>query len=253
MAYTVKALATLSAVSVRTLHWYDEIGLLKPSSKGANQYRYYEEKDLMRLQQILFFKELGFSLDDIQKLLSQNDFDNIKALKSHRKILENEITRQNNLIVTIDKTIQHLRGKQAMKDEELYYGFDKARQKEYEQYLVKYQGLAAEKLLFDSKKRTAKWDKDEWDAVKNEGDKIHKGLAEAIECGLKPDSDKVQEIIHQHFLMIQRFYDVNKEIYVGLTELYAQHPDFKKFFDVYHPKMIKFIGEAMRFYANKNL
>jgi DNA-binding transcriptional MerR regulator len=253
MAYTVKELAKISDVSVRTLHWYDEVGLLNPSAKGVNNYRYYEEQQLLRLQQILFFKELGFTLKDIQKLLSQNDFDNIEALNAHRKTLEGEIDRKNNLIATIDKTIQHLKGEQIMKDEELYYGFDSNRQKEYEQYLVKYRGLAAEELLVQSKKRTAKWDKDEWDNVKNEGDEVHKALADAIENGSKPDSITVQAIIERHYRMIQKFYDASKEVYIGLTDLYVQHSDFKKFFDVYHPKMIEFIGEAMRYYANKNL
>lgn len=253
MAYTVKELAKISGVSVRTLHWYDEIGLLKPFVRDANNYRYYEKKQLLRLQQVLFFKELGFVLNDIQKLLSQNNFDNIKTLKAHRKVLKDEIIRKNNLIHTIDKTIQHLKDKQLMKDEELYYGFDSNRQKEYEQYLVKYQGLAAEDLLIQCKKRTAKWDKDEWDNVKNEGDAIHKALAIAIENSLEPDSAEVQAIIKQHFHMIQKFYDVSKEVYIGLADLYAQHPDFKKFFDVYHPDMIVFIGKAMRYYANKNL
>jgi DNA-binding transcriptional MerR regulator len=253
MAYTVKELAKISGVSVRTLHWYDEIGLLKPAYHGANSYRYYEEVQLLLLQQILFFRELGFNLNDIQKLLSQNDFDNIKALYAHRKVLEKDIARKNSLIATIDKTIQHLRGKQVMKDEELYYGFDKAKQKEYEQYLVKYHGTDAEKLLLESKKVTAKWDKDEWDDVKNQGDAIHKALAEVIEQGAKADSDAVQAIIHRHCQLQGRFHEVTKNMYIGLSELYAQHPDFKKFFDVYHPKMIEFIGEAMRFYANKNL
>lgn len=124
MAYTVKELGKISGVSVRTLHYYDKIGLLKPFSKGVNNYRYYEEQQLLRLQQILFFKELGFALNDIQKLLLRNDFDNIKALKAHRKILEDEILRKNDLIATIDKTIQHLRGENTMKDEELYCGFN---------------------------------------------------------------------------------------------------------------------------------
>lgn len=253
MAYTVKQLAKISGVSVRTLHWYDEIELLKPAYLGANGYRYYEEKQLLTLQQILFFRELAFNLNDIQKLLSQNDFDQIKALYAHREVLEKEIDRKKNLISTIDKTILHLRGKKTMSDKELYYGFDSTRQAEYEQYLVKSHGLPAEQLLLESKKRTAKWDKDEWDEVKNQGDTIHKELAKAIEQGLKPDSDEVQTIIHRHYQMTERFYTASKEVYIGLTQLYAQHPDFKKFFDAYHPKMIEFIGEAMQFYAHKNL
>jgi DNA-binding transcriptional MerR regulator len=253
MSYTVKELAKISGVSVRTLHWYDEIDLLKPFAKGTNNYRYYEEQQLLRLQQILFFKELGFALHDIQKLLAQNDFENIKALKAHRKILEDEIIRKNNLIATIEKTIQHLKGKHLMKDEELYYGFDSNRHKEYQQYLIKYHYLAAEALLMESEKRTARWDKDEWDKVKNEGDAIHKDLAATIEQGLKPDSDQVQAIITRHYQMIQKFFEAPKEVYIGLTKLYTQHPDFKKFFDVYHPRMVEFISEAMRFYAKKHL
>lgn len=253
MAYTVKELAKISGVSVRTLHWYDEIGLLKPFSKGTNNYRYYEEQQLLRLQQILFFKELGFALNDIQKLLSQNDFDNIKVLNAHRKILENEIVLKNNLISTIDKTIQHLKGKHAMKDEELYYGFDIKRQKEYEQYLVKEYGTKAEDRLKQSHKRTAKWDKDEWDDVKDTGDRIHKELTNAINSNLAPESEEVQKIIQLHYELQNRFYDLTQEVYIGLADLYAQHPDFKKFFDVYHPKMIEYIGKAMRYYAEKNL
>lgn len=253
MAYTVKQLAKISGVSVRTLHWYDEVGLLKPAYQGANGYRYYEEKQCLRLQQVLFFKELGFPLSDIQKLLAQNDFDNIDALNAHKQVLEQEINRKQQLITTINKTIQHLRGKQIMRNEELYHGFDLTKQKEYEQYIVKSRGLAAEKLLQESKKRTAKWDKDEWDDVKRQGDAIHKELALAIDNGLNPESLEVQAIIHRHFQMIARFYEPTKEVYIGLTSLYAEHPDFKKFFDVYHPNMIEFIGAAMKFYANKNL
>jgi DNA-binding transcriptional MerR regulator len=253
MGYTVKELAKISGVSVRTLHWYDEIGLLKPFSKGANNYRYYEEQQLLRLQQILFFKELEFSLNDIQKLLSQNDFDNIKALNAHRKILEDQIDRKNHLITTIDKTIQHLRGKQVMKDEELYYGFDSNRQEEYKQYLVEEYGTKAEDLLKQSHRRTSKWGKDEWDDVKNTGDQIHKELTSAINANLAPESDEVQKIIQRHYDVQNRFYDLTKEVYIGLADLYAQHPDFKKFFVAYHPEMIEFIGKAMRYYADKNL
>ena len=90
MAYTVTKLAKISGVSVRTLHWYDEVGLLKPAYYGSNGYRYYEEEQLLILQQILFFRELGFELKQIQKILGRSDFDKIAALSSHRKVLQKE-------------------------------------------------------------------------------------------------------------------------------------------------------------------
>src|ERR1700688_2910628 len=90
MAYTVKKLSELSGVTVRTLHFYEEIGLLKPAYHGSNGYRYYEEKELLMLQQILFFKELGFTLKKIQKVLGRSDFDKLAALHSHRKALSQE-------------------------------------------------------------------------------------------------------------------------------------------------------------------
>jgi DNA-binding transcriptional MerR regulator len=88
MAFTVKKLAKLSGVSVRTLHWYDEIGLLKPAYLGANHYRYYQEEQLLILQQILFFKELGFNLNDIQSLLAERDFDKLNSLEAHKQVLQ---------------------------------------------------------------------------------------------------------------------------------------------------------------------
>src|SRR6185295_7811910 len=110
MAYTVKKLAGMSGVSVRTLHFYDEVGLLKPAYHGANGYRFYEEAQLLMLQQILFYRELGFELKQIKKVLSRRDFDKVAALESHRKVLRRNLAHTRNLIVTIDKTIEHLKG-----------------------------------------------------------------------------------------------------------------------------------------------
>lgn len=93
MVYTVAKLAKISGVSIRTLHWYDEIGLLKPAYHGANGYRYYEEKELLQLQQILFFKELGLTLKQIRKVIGKSDFDQIAALHSHRRALSCEWRR----------------------------------------------------------------------------------------------------------------------------------------------------------------
>lgn len=133
MAYTVKQLANLSGVSIRTLHWYDEIDLLKPSYHGANGYRYYEEKQLLMLQQILFLRELGLHLNDIPTLLSQDPLEQIKTLQSHKQTLTCQIKRKNDLVSTIDKTISHLSGTKVMNDNELYKGFIGAKEKEDDQ------------------------------------------------------------------------------------------------------------------------
>jgi DNA-binding transcriptional MerR regulator len=123
MAYTVKQLVVMSGVTVRTLHFYDEIALLKPAYSKANGYRIYEEPQLFILQQILFYRELGFELKRIKEILSQRKFKKVAALKSHQQVLEKNVTRTRTLIETIDKTISHLKGTKKMKSEELFTGF----------------------------------------------------------------------------------------------------------------------------------
>src|SRR5580704_9523441 len=126
MAYTVKQLAAMSGVSVRTLHFYDETGLLRPAYHGANGYRFYEEPQLLTLQQILFYRELGFELKQIERILGRADFEKVSALQSHRKVLQKNLTRTRSLIETIDKTIQHLKGTKKMKNKEMFAGFSVA-------------------------------------------------------------------------------------------------------------------------------
>jgi DNA-binding transcriptional MerR regulator len=126
MAYTVKQVAELSGVSVRTLHFYDESGVLKPARYGANGYRFYEEPQLLKLQQILFYRELGLELKQIKEVLGRADFEIVGALESHRKVLEKTLVRTHQLMETIDKTIQHLKGTQKMKTEEMFAGFSVA-------------------------------------------------------------------------------------------------------------------------------
>ena len=123
MSYTVKKLAKLSGISIRTLRFYDTIGLLKPAYYGNNNYRYYEEEQILMLQQILFYRELGFALNDIQRIINSDDFNKIDALISHKQVLTQNLNRTKKLIKTIDQTIAHLQGKITMRDEELFAGF----------------------------------------------------------------------------------------------------------------------------------
>jgi DNA-binding transcriptional MerR regulator/quercetin dioxygenase-like cupin family protein len=123
MGYTVKQVATMSGVSERTLRFYDATGLLKPAYRAANGYRFYEEPQLLILQQILFYRELGLELRQIRQLLGRADFQRLDALRSHRAALGERVARTRRLLETIDHTIDHLEGRKPMKDEQIFAGF----------------------------------------------------------------------------------------------------------------------------------
>jgi DNA-binding transcriptional MerR regulator len=123
MAYTVRRVSSLSGVSIRTLHFYDEVGLLKPAFVNASGYRYYEEPQLLKLQQILFYRELGMELREIKRILGSADFEQATALEAHRGALEQKLARTQTLITTIDKTIDHVRGSKKMSGKEMFAGF----------------------------------------------------------------------------------------------------------------------------------
>ncbi len=253
MAYTVKQLAKLSGVSVRTLHFYDEIGLLTPAYHGENGYRYYEEKQLLHLQQILFFKELDFPLKEIEKILGRSDFDQLSALLSHRKVLKKRQERIGELLKTIDKTVKRIKGAKKMSDQEIYTGFSKEKQKEYEEYLVDRYGKGATDLIGESKQSTKGWKKENGEAAKKAVDSLHLEFTAALEKGLRADSSEVQEIVGRHFKWVQQFYEPTKEIYAGLGDLYVEHPDFRKMYDAYHLDLPDFLKRAMKIFAERNL
>jgi DNA-binding transcriptional MerR regulator len=126
MGYAVKQVSKMSGVSVRTLHFYEEMGLLKPAKHPLNGYRVYEEAQLLTLQQILFYRELGFELKRIKEILGRADFEKVAALRSHREVLKKNLARTRTLIETIDKTIKHLKGTRKMKSEHMFLGFSVA-------------------------------------------------------------------------------------------------------------------------------
>lgn len=251
MSYTVNKLAKLSGVSVRTLHFYDEIGLLKPAFYGENRYRYYEEAQLLMLQQILFFRELGFNLNDTQRIILSPDFDKLLALESHRSILEKNLSRTKELIETVDKTIAHLRGNEKMNNEEFYYGFDSEIQKIHEQYLVR-EGIVTQDFLDQSNKKVKNWSDKEKNIFIQDLECIMNNLITAMEEKIDPADEVVQSLIRQHYTWLERTWTPTKESYLGLKELY-QTPEFRKFYDSRHPILLEFIIEAMNVFAHSEL
>lgn len=258
MAYTVKKLSELSGATIRTLHFYEEIGLLKPAYYGSNGYRYYEEKELLQLQQILFFKELGFSLKQIQKVLGRGDFDQLSALYSHRESLKKEWEKVGILLKTIDKTINHIKGKKKMKDKEIFDGFNITlvkKAKEGASY------FAAEEIIgkstFKNPTRNVqdveKRGKEFYENITQSAHAIFRDLAHCIEKGLNPSSAEVQSIIKKHHSLTEQFHTASQEVYKALAQLYREHPEYRKQLDSFHPELAVFMAEAMKVFADEKL
>ena len=252
MAYTVKQLSELSGVTVRTLHFYEEIGLLKPAYYGANGYRYYEEKELLLLQQILFFKELGFSLKQIQKVIGRSDFDQLAALHSHKKALNQEWGKIGKLMETVDKTIKHLKGKKKMKDQEIFDGFGISQ--------VLQANLAAEEIVAKSAKNPTKSVADVekrgkafYENITKTTHALFKELVFCIEQGKDPASVEVQRIIKKHHAFVEEHQKATIEVYKAMSELYEDHPEFRKQLDPFHPQLAAFMAKAMRLFADREL
>jgi DNA-binding transcriptional MerR regulator len=251
MPYTVKQLAKHSGVSSRTLHYYDEIGLLKPAYLADNNYRYYEEKQVLMLQQILFYKELKFPLSDIKKILNDDSFNIIAALRSHKNLLTSDLDRTRTLIETIDATITHLKGKTMIKLEEIFDGFTEEKQKMYEDFMQE-QGVSRETIQ-QSKEKVKHWNKQQWLDNKADNDKVFADLAHAIESNLSPESEEVQAIIHRHYVLVSIFWQPTQDSYKALGQMYASHIDFVSFYRSIHPQLLDFLIASMTAYANTSL
>lgn len=251
MRYTINQLAKLSGVSTRTLRFYDEIGLLKPAYYGENNYRYYQQEQLILLQQILFYRELDMSLNDIKNIIYANSFNIIQALQAHKTVLAQNLTRQTILIQTIDKTIAHLKGEQVMKLEEIFHGFSPEKQQLYENFLVD-SGVDST-IIKQCKEKIKHWPKEAWLANKQEGDRIHTELVAAINQGFEPSAPAVQSLIQRHYQLTKSFWIPTRETYIGLSQLYASHPDFVKFYEAIHPELLPFLMAAMKIFAETQL
>jgi DNA-binding transcriptional MerR regulator len=252
MAYTVKKLAKISGVTVRTLHFYDEVGLLKPAYYGSNGYRFYEEEQLLMLQQILFFRELGFDLKQIQKVLGRTEFDKIAALTSHRKVLEIDLARTRKLIKTIDKTLEHLKGTKKMKDQELYWGFSKEKQAEHEKYLIDRFGEGMKEGIAESHGKVKNWRKAEWEKSSQDFDDLCKELVQMMEKCLATGSPEVQGMVRRHFEWLKKFWTPTRESYSGHSQLIVDS-DLRKAYDAYHPQLAEYLAKAIKLFAEKAL
>lgn len=245
MEYTIKQLANLAKVSVRTLHYYDEIGLLRPAYVAKNGYRHYGEAELLRLQQILFFRELDFPLEEIKRIMSSIHMDNLSILEEQKKLLQFEKQRLEKLIHMITKTMTGLQKKQKLNDEELFGSFTKEEMEKYKEEAKQRWGHT--EAWKQSQERTKHWTKADYDRLAADGDKFMRVVLATMDKG--PTHPDVQKLIDQHYNALRTFYEPNLEMYKGLAEMYVADSRFAAFYKKYHPAMPEFMRDAMLHYV----
>jgi DNA-binding transcriptional MerR regulator len=253
--FTVSDVARLSGVSVRALHHYDEIGLLKPAQVGENGYRYYGQDELLRLQQILFHRELGFPLEEIRKVLDAPGFDRIAALREHRSRLMAEARRYRALVKTLDDTLAALHGDTVVDEQAMYRGFDPERQAEYEAWLVEKYGGSMQAHMDEAKSRTKGWSQADFDRSQAEVEAIEADMAQAMIHGLPANSEAVRGVVRRLHGWVGRSWNrpPTKEAFTGLGQLYQEHPDFRARYDGRASGLTDYMAEAMRAFAEAEL
>ncbi|MFD2170415.1 MerR family transcriptional regulator [Tumebacillus lipolyticus] len=251
MAYRVKEVADLVGVSVRTLHHYDEIGLLAPSSVSEAGYRLYTDRELERLQQILFFREIGFSLQEIGEILDSPDFDRKSALVAHQEILMQKKKRLEDIIATVKKTIESIEEGIEMSEKELFEGFDMTPLEEHKKkYSAEARAKYGDEVVEAAEKRTESYTKEDWAKITARQEANYAKIIAAMHNG--PSDPQVQEAVADlRQTIIDYHYDCTLEIFRGLGDLYVADERFTANIDKYQPGLAAFLREAMHFYCDQ--
>lgn len=242
---TVGEVADLAHVSVRTLHHYDEIGLLRPGRRTDAGYRLYGPAELARLHEVLLFRELGLSLTDIAAVLEEPPPARARALLTHRQALEHRHRRTGAVLRAVDRAIEILEKGEKMSDTELFDGFedfDHARHAEEAE-----ERWGDTDAYRQSMRRTKRYTRADWAAVKQEADDIMKRFVALMESGARAESEEAMALAEDHRRHIgARFYDCPPLMHAGLADMYEADPRFGEHFEKYAEGLTAFVSAAIR-------
>ncbi|MGT2845959.1 MerR family transcriptional regulator [Streptococcus massiliensis] len=240
--YTIKQAAQLAGVSIKTLRHYDKIGLLVPH-KDENAYRYYSDADLERLQLVLFYKLLGFSLAEISHLLSSSDEDLLPHLEKQLSLLEQESGRLATLIHTLQKTIQAQKGEILMTIEEKFQGFTYKDHKAYQDQAIATYGS---EVIEEAQARQA-GKEDEVTAAFNF---IFQTFAEQKEAGLSVEAVENQKLAQDlHDLINTYGFDCSLEVFGAIGHGYVENPEFRKNLDKFGQDVTQYVSDSIQVYV----
>lgn len=247
--YKVKEVSEITGVSIRMLHHYDKIGLLRPTAISNAGYRLYDDKDLELIQQILIYRELDFSLKEIKDILN-NNLDLRKLLKLQKQLIIDKRDKLNKIVDTIENTIKNMEGEIIMEKKGMFEGFDiEKHNKLYEDEVEKKYGESD--AYKESKKKTSKYSKEDWNNIIDEMDGVYRELAELKDRDVS--DEKVQALVHNwRMLITKNFYNCSVEIFSGLADMYIYDERFTKNIDKYGEGFANFLSEAMKYYCDRN-
>ncbi|HET9441403.1 MAG TPA: MerR family transcriptional regulator [Longimicrobiales bacterium] len=242
--YTVSQVSRMAQVTVRTLHHYDEIGLLVPTQRSASSYRQYTEQDLQRLQQILVFRELGFALDAVAALLEQSAEERRAALLMQRERLQADLSKTNAVIRAIETAIRTIDGGTAMSNDDIFKGMENFEHKEYAEEARERWGHT--EAYQESARRAKQYSKADWSRIKEESDAITRGLAEAMLAGKPADGPDATALAEQHRLHIGRwFYSCSHEMHLALGAMYVTDARFTETYERMGKGLARYVRDAI--------
>ena len=243
MKMTVKEVATLTGVSVRTLHYYHREGILIPSEVTGNKYRYYDAANLAQLQNILFLRELDFSIQEIKGILADPDYDEMDAFKKQRRLLLLKRRRLDKLIALLD---QKLEGEKTMNFKPFDMTEIEANKKQYETEVKSRWGKTD--AYSQSQQKTNNYTADNWEAIHNEAEAIYAGFVTHMDKDVSDPA--VQDLVAQWQAHITRhYYDCTKEILSGLGLMYVHDDRFKANIDTHAEGLAQFMSDAIGIYT----
>lgn len=252
MEYTVQQLSQLAGVTSRTLRYYDEIGLLKPARISAAGYRLYGPAEVDKLQQILFYRELGMNLKDIKEIVNAPSFDRVKALEEHRDKLLQKRKQLDLLIANVEKTIASTKGRITMSDEEKFAGFKQRlleeNERKYGQEIrAKYGHEAVERSYQKFKAMT----QEQYQELTELSTQVMEALEAAFQTG-DPAGELAQKAADLHRQWLCYYWDsYSPEAHAGLAQMYVEDKRFTAYYDQKHPGLAAFLRDAILIYTGK--
>ena len=250
MEYTINKLAKLAGISTRTLRYYDELGLLKPSRISTSGYRIYGGAEITRLQQILFYREMEVPLEEIRKILDSSDYDDTTSLEMHLKALMEKQARLERLIMTVEKTIAASKGEGTMADKERFEGFkEKLIQKNEEEYGREVRQKYGDETVDASNNKLMGLTQEQYDRMQNLSEQLNEALREAIKEG-DPAGERAQAAcrLHKEWLCCS-WPSYSIEAHLGLADMYVEDERFRKYYEDIATGGAAFLRDALRIYC----